>query len=157
METFASLGAGLVAFLGAAGVLWKMGDSTRKENKADIDQKIADVAQIIAKLGDGTDRKIAANADAIAALRDEIAADRAANAEANAALREITTKNATEIDNLREFIAKTEVLVNKNAEIAVAQHNLREKAAAEFAKGLRDELRANTQLIVESFAKQHRL
>ena len=115
METFASLGAGLVAFLGAAGLLWGMSNSTRKENKADItklgddtDRKIAEVAQIIANSSEAADRKIAA-------LRESIAADRAANAEANAALREITAKNSADIAALRESIAKTEATVAKNS------------------------------------------
>ena len=95
MEAFASLGAGLVAFLGAAGVLWGMSNSTRKENKDDIvklgdatDRKIAEVAQVIATLGEATDRKIAANAEAIVALR------------------EITAKNSADIATLRESNAE---------------------------------------------------
>ena len=125
MEAFASLGAGLVAFLGAAGVLWGMSNSTRKENKDDIsklgdatDRKIAEVAQIIANSSEATDRKIAANAEAIvvlreitaknssdiAALRESIVELRKSNAEfreetreSNAALRETVAKNSADI------------------------------------------------------------
>ena len=175
METFASLGAGLVAFLGAAGLLWGMSNSTRKENKADItklgddtDRKIAEVAQIIANsseaadrkiatLGEATDRKIAANAEAIvvlreitaknssdiAALRESIAVFREETRESNAALRESIAKNSADIATPRE--SNTELRKEMRESIAEFRQEMRE---------FREEMRANTQSIVQALAQR---
>ena len=144
METFASLGAGLVAFFGAAAVLWKMGDSTRKENKADIiklgddtDRKIADVAQIIAKLGDDTDRKIADVAQTIAKLGDDTDRKIAENAKAIAVMREAQAKNTADIANLRDAIAadraNAHIIAETAAQKVLAQNRPDIQAIAEAA------------------------
>ena len=120
MDFFMSWGPGLTALLGAGALFWTIGNSVRKDSKAEV-----------ADLRDSTDRKISALADSIADLRaenskanadlrDSIADLRAENSKANgelrdsiADLREITAKNSADIANLRESIARTEMIVGK--------------------------------------------
>ena len=156
MDFFMSWGPGLTALLGAGALFWTIGNSVRKDSKAEV-----------ADLRDSTDRKISAlvdsiadlraenskaNADLRAELRDSIADLRAETSKANgelrdsiadlraetskanaelraetskangelrdsiADLREITAKNSADIANLRESIARTEMIVGKNAD-----------------------------------------
>ena len=105
MDFFMSWGPGLTALLGAGALFWTIGNSVRKDSKAEV-----------ADLRDSTDRKISALADSIADLRAENSKANADLRDSIADLREITAKNSADIANLRESIARTEMIVGKNAD-----------------------------------------
>ena len=73
-----SWGSGFAALLGAGALFWTIGNSVRRDTKAEV-----------ASLADSTDRKIAANADAIAANARDIANMRESMAKGFADMREV--------------------------------------------------------------------
>ena len=92
-----SWGPGLTALLGAGALFWTIGNSVRRDTKAEV-----------AALADSTDRKIAALADAIAAM-GKVHDREMAN------IREAQAKNTADIANLEKSIDKLEVKLEKHA------------------------------------------
>ena len=104
-----SWGSGFAALLGAGALFWTIGNSVRRDTKAEV-----------ASLADSTDRKIAANADAIAAMREDMAKGFAAMREVHdrdmGAIREAQAKSTANIINLEKSIDKLEVKLDKLAD-----------------------------------------
>ena len=92
-----SWGPGLTALLGAGALFWTIGNSVRRDTKAEV-----------AALADSTDRKIAALADAIAAM-GKVHDREMAN------IREAQAKNTADIANLEKSVDKLEVKLEKHA------------------------------------------
>ena len=92
-----SWGPGLTALLGAGALFWTIGNSVRRDTKAEV-----------AALADSTDRKIAALADAIAAM-GKVHDREMAN------IREAQAKNTANIANLEKSIDKLEIKLEKHA------------------------------------------
>ena len=116
-----SWGSGFAALLGAGALFWTIGNSVRRDTKAEV-----------ASLADSTDRKIAANADAIAAMREDMAKGFAAMREVHdrdmGAIREAQAKSTANIINLEKSIDKLEVKLDK-----LADDNLRPRASPNCA------------------------
>ena len=93
-----SWGPGLTALLGAGALFWTIGNSVRRDTKAEV-----------AALADSTDRKIAALADAIAAM-GKVHDREMAN------IREAQAKNTANIANLEKSVEKLEVKLDKLAD-----------------------------------------
>ena len=88
-----SWGPGLTALLGAGALFWTIGNSVRRDTKAEV-----------AALATSTDRKM-----------DDLREIVAANARDIAALSEAQAKNTTNIANLEKSIDKLEVKLEKHA------------------------------------------
>ena len=145
-----SWGPGLTALLGAGALFWTIGNSVRRDTKAEV-----------AALADSTDRKIAALADAIAAM-GKVHDREMAN------IREAQAKNTANIANLEKSIDKLEIKLEKHAaENAKGFAELRESQdkgfaelresqanhAAETAKGFAElrESQAKTEIVLREF------
>ena len=127
-----SWGPGLTALLGAGALFWTIGNSVRRDTKAEV-----------AALADSTDRKIAANADAIAAM-GKVHDREMAN------IREAQAKNTADIANLEKSVEKLEVKLDKLADdTAKGFAELRESQAKGFAE-LR-ESQVKTEIVLREF------
>ena len=123
-----SWGPGLTALLGAGALFWTIGNSVRRDTKAEV-----------AALADSTDRKIAANADAIAAM-GKVHDREMAN------IREAQAKNTANIANLEKSVEKLEVKLDKLADDTA-------KGFAETAKGFAElrESQVKTEIVLREF------
>ena len=123
-----SWGPGLTALLGAGALFWTIGNSVRRDTKAEV-----------AVLADSTDRKIAALADAIAAM-GKVHDREMAN------IREAQAKNTADIANLEKSVDKLEVKLDKLADDTA-------KGFAETAKGFAElrESQVKTEIVLREF------
>ena len=129
-----SWGPGLTALLGAGALFWTIGNSVRRDTKAEV-----------AALADSTDRKIAALADAIAAM-GKVHDREMAN------IREAQAKNTANIANLEKSIDKLEIKLEKHAaENAKGFAELRESQDKGFAE-LRESIDKGDAILRESQA-----